>query len=220
MNRASSGLAGVWKLLFFEVRDAQGRLSSPLGSAPEGYLIYTKDGYVSALVTAGRTATNGTAGAMERGGAVKEYAYHGKYETRPDCVVHNVFASLPRGLAGCSLKYLTQREDDRLIHIHYGPSAFLGGRAAVLPVRLGASEAAGVSWHRGGCARVPGDTSGAHAIGRFAVSARRWKSRARPRPVREAAEEGNAPFRAIEVAPVVSVSTGIPRRGTRPGRIL
>lgn len=128
MNRASSGLAGVWKLLFFEARDAQGRLSSPLGSAPAGYLIYTKDGHVSVLVASGETATNGTIGAgfRERVGATEECAYSGRYELGLDHVVHHVLVSLPHGLAGSSLKYFVQLEGDRLLQ--YVPPALLRDR--------------------------------------------------------------------------------------------
>ncbi len=108
----------------------QGRLSSPLGSAPVGYLMYTRDGYVSVLIAASKPDPLVMNKAMKTGlkeaRTMEECAYSGTYELGLDHVIHNVHASLPSGLAGQSLKQFMQHEGDRLLQ-HVPPALLCGG---------------------------------------------------------------------------------------------
>ena len=53
----SDSLVGVWKLVSYVATDAQsGESLFPFGEHPNGYLIYTAGGRMSALLTVGRAS--------------------------------------------------------------------------------------------------------------------------------------------------------------------
>jgi hypothetical protein len=92
--------AGTWKLVSYEVRRADGRVSYPWGEHPEGRLIYTGDGHVSvAMMASDRRKFD--AGEMKHGtleekaAAIDSYiSYSGTYEVGGGKVVHHVEVSL------------------------------------------------------------------------------------------------------------------------------
>lgn len=93
-------LVGTWRLVSWESRDDDGRVSYPFGHDVAGYLIYTDDGYMSAtLMPANRPLfasgdiLRGTV-AEQAQAAVTCIAYAGPYEVHEKSVIHHVEASL------------------------------------------------------------------------------------------------------------------------------
>jgi hypothetical protein len=93
-------LVGAWRLVSWENRAADGRVSYPMGADAHGYLIYTADRRFS--VTISRTDRAGFTGGDLLGGTVQEkaeavegfVAYAGWYTFDGDHVVHHVELSL------------------------------------------------------------------------------------------------------------------------------
>ena len=99
-------LIGVWKLVSADVITGDD-VSYPLGKEANGYLIYTENGYMSAITTSANrpkfaSGDSMRASAEEALEAVKTcVAYSGKYEIRGDKVIHHVAASfLPNWTGG------------------------------------------------------------------------------------------------------------------------
>jgi hypothetical protein len=97
---ASNPLVGVWRLLSWENRSADGTIDYPLGREAMGLIIYTEDGYMSVAI--GRAERKPfSAGDLlegsreEKAGAAASYvSYCGRYDFRGDSVVHHVELSL------------------------------------------------------------------------------------------------------------------------------
>jgi hypothetical protein len=91
---------GTWRLVSWELRDAAGTTSYPFGRQALGYLLYTRDGYMSVtLMRADRprfAAADILGGALsEQAGAAATYiAYAGPYRVWAETVVHHVEVSL------------------------------------------------------------------------------------------------------------------------------
>ena len=102
----SESVVGTWRLKRWETRDADGRVSYPLGPDALGYLIYTPGGHVSvAMMRARRAAFAGDdllgGTPEERAAAAAGYvAYCGRYEVREGTVVHHVELSLFQNWVG------------------------------------------------------------------------------------------------------------------------
>ena len=93
--------AGTWKLVSYEVRRADGKVTYPWGDSPQGRLMYSEDGHVSvAMMGSDRTAFAarelklGTP--QEKVAAADSYiSYAGRYEVVDgNRVVHHVEVSL------------------------------------------------------------------------------------------------------------------------------
>ena len=91
---------GTWKLISYEVRRPDGRVTYPWGQDLIGRLIYTEDGHVSVAMTrADRSrlaAKNFKDGSLEEKAAAADYyiSYSGRYETQGSKVTHHVEVSL------------------------------------------------------------------------------------------------------------------------------
>ncbi len=125
-------IVGTWRLVSFEIRASDGRVSYPYGPDATGYIIYGEDGYMSvAIAAAGRP--NFDAGDL-LGGSAEEQAetartyisYCGAYEVRDATVVHLVRMSLFPNWVGTEQERFYELEGDRL-HLSTGPM-LLGGR--------------------------------------------------------------------------------------------
>lgn len=46
----STCLTGIWRIVSYERRAANGRVSRPFGASPQGYLIYTAEGLMSVAI--------------------------------------------------------------------------------------------------------------------------------------------------------------------------
>ncbi len=105
MSDADS-LVGTWKLVSWEVTQADGRIHHPYGRNVVGYLIYSADGYMSAEIMDPdrrqsdpgfplEIATAQTLGDPDRARAYSTYvSYCGTYTVEGDAVTHHVRAGL------------------------------------------------------------------------------------------------------------------------------
>ena len=92
-------LVGTWRLVSFELRDRQGRVTHPLGRDAVGFITYAPDGHMAvqfgranrAYLAAGDWGDWAGATPAEIATAARDYfAYCGTYELRDGEVVHRV----------------------------------------------------------------------------------------------------------------------------------
>lgn len=111
---------GTWRLMSWESRDADGRITYPFGQDAIGYLMYTVDGYMHAtLMTSNRSPF--VAGDI-LGGTIEEQAaaaatyisYAGPYEVHEGKVVHHVEVSLFPNWVGSTQERVYEFSGDRL----------------------------------------------------------------------------------------------------------
>jgi hypothetical protein len=113
-------LVGTWRLVLFEMRDEEGRVTHPLGRNAVGFVSYAPDGHMA--VQFGRAdrahlAIGDWAGAApaEIATAARDYfAYCGTYELRDGEVVHRVELSLMPNWIGTELVRLVTFDGERL----------------------------------------------------------------------------------------------------------
>ena len=123
---------GTWRLVSSEVRSADGHISYPRGRNPVGYIIYSEDGYMSAVIMpanrpkfAAETLIEGSTD--EKAAAADTYlSYCGKYEVQGEKVIHRVEASLFPNWIGTALERTFQLDGNRLILIP--PPRLVNGR--------------------------------------------------------------------------------------------
>jgi Lipocalin-like domain len=117
---SANPLVGTWRLLSWENRTLDGKVSHPLGEDASGYLAYTDDGYVLvAIMGAGRrpfVAGDLLSGSTaEKAGAAETYvSYCGRYEFHGDTVLHHVELSLFPNWVGVTQERLVKLSGDRL----------------------------------------------------------------------------------------------------------
>lgn len=113
-------LVGTWRLVSFEVRDADGRITYPFGRDAVGFITYSPDGHMAvqfgradrALVTSGDWLA---ATPADIAAAARDYiAYCGSYELRDGEVVHRVELSLLPNWIGGELVRLVTFEGERV----------------------------------------------------------------------------------------------------------
>ncbi len=124
----TSRLVGAWRIVLFEDID-DGRKSYPFGEKPEGYLVYTADGHMAAVVTDPTLPScvppSNTPYSklppcsplqMERV-LERSIAYWGTYsvDAARGVVVHHVERDLTSGLAGTDQPRPFRLEGDRLV---------------------------------------------------------------------------------------------------------
>jgi hypothetical protein len=91
-------LLGTWRLVSTETRSVSGRVWQDLSD--DGYLLYTTDGYMSVVLTAGPRARFGadnfrSGSAEEKIRAFDSYfTYGGRYSVEADIVTHHIEFSL------------------------------------------------------------------------------------------------------------------------------
>ena len=97
MTGDTDKLLGTWKLVSATSRDASGaQLDAPYGSNPDGFLTYSEDGRVTALIsyTGRKPLSVGAKGAAlleEQAEAFKTFlAYGGRYRLTGDKVIHSI----------------------------------------------------------------------------------------------------------------------------------
>ncbi|MDQ3894581.1 MAG: lipocalin-like domain-containing protein [Actinomycetota bacterium] len=107
-------LIGTWKLLSWENRAADGRVTYPLGKDAVGYIIYTDDGYMSvAIMSPHRTEFSSEdllgGSAAEKAQAAETYvSYCGRYQLLGNRVIHHVELSLFPNWAGVDQERLVE----------------------------------------------------------------------------------------------------------------
>ncbi len=114
-------LIGTWKLLSCEVRYSDGSVSYPWGRDAQGFLIYSTDGYMMAvLCNAHRPRFAGNdlvhASPEEQAQAAQTYlSYGGPYELQGKTLIHHVQVSLfPNWVGQDQVRVIEELEGDRL----------------------------------------------------------------------------------------------------------
>jgi hypothetical protein len=118
---AQDALVGAWRLVSWENRTADGRVTYPLGADAVGHLIYTTDSRFSVMISradrpqfAAGDLLGGTM--MEQARAVEGFvAYGGRYSFHGDVVVHHVELSLFPNWVGSDQERAVELSGDRLI---------------------------------------------------------------------------------------------------------
>jgi hypothetical protein len=97
MTGDNDKLLGTWRLVSASSTDASGaQLELPYGDNPAGFLTYTEDGRVTALISYSErkplsVAAKGTALLEEQAEAFKTFlAYGGRYRLSDDKVIHSI----------------------------------------------------------------------------------------------------------------------------------
>lgn len=85
-----AGIAGAWQLERATAALPDGGIVHPFGTEPRGLLLYTADGWMSATICRGASATSPAAA-----GAVSAVSYAGRVAVRTDAVVHQVSVGGP-----------------------------------------------------------------------------------------------------------------------------
>ena len=112
---------GTWKLVSFEVRRPDGKVTYPWGNDLVGRLMYTDDGYMSvAMMAADRprfAAIDLTKGSMQEkvAAADKYISYAGRYEVQGSKVIHHVDVSLFPNWVGGDQERNFEFEGNRLM---------------------------------------------------------------------------------------------------------
>jgi hypothetical protein len=128
-------LVGTWRLVSFELRDAEGRVTYPLGRDAAGFITYAADGHMAVQFgRAGRAhLAQGdwlAAPDAEIAAAARDYfAYCGTYELRGGEVVHRVELSLLPNWIGAEQVRLVALDANRVILST--PPTPLGGRQQI-----------------------------------------------------------------------------------------
>ncbi len=117
---AQNPLVGAWRLLSWENRAADGRVTYPMGRHVAGYILYTAEGYMNVAIMAAERPPHATTD--PQGGTVEERArsaktylsYAGTYEIGDGEIVHHVQVSLFPNWVGGEQRRFYKLDGDRL----------------------------------------------------------------------------------------------------------
>ena len=107
---AAEGIVGAWSLQSFNVDEPAGKSKPRFGPDPVGYLIYSADARMSAVLAGTHrppmTSPSGSAASEQaRSESLLNFlAYAGRYEVRGDRVFHHVEVSVFTNLIGTTLE--------------------------------------------------------------------------------------------------------------------
>lgn len=132
----TTALVGCWQLVRFDARTPDGAVVHlPLGDAPHGVLIYTRDRRMSVVISAANRPEirsddmfGGTE--AERAAAFAScLAYAGRYEILGDRVVHSLeVSSLPNWLGLEQVRFVEMKEDTLVLRT---PPTLAGGQPTI-----------------------------------------------------------------------------------------
>jgi Lipocalin-like domain len=114
------GVVGAWSLVTFDTDERNGPSKPRFGQDPVGYLLYTADGHMAAVLAGThRPALKSPSGSSsteeQRTQALLNFlAYAGRYEVRGDRVFHHVEVSVFTNLMGTTLERQFKIEGDML----------------------------------------------------------------------------------------------------------
>lgn len=106
----ASGIVGAWSLVSFDVDEGKGRERPRFGPDPVGYLIYSADARMAAVLSGiHRPALSSPAGISaseeQRTESLRNFlSYAGRYEIKGDRVFHHVEVSVFTNLVGTTLE--------------------------------------------------------------------------------------------------------------------
>ena len=123
-------LMGTWRMISWENRTADGRISYPIGTDPLGYITYSADGYVFVAImrpNRRKQRRRSAAGdAQEKAHAAETFvSYCGTYEFRGETVIHHVELSLFPNWVGVDQERLVEVRANRLT-LSTRPTLFAG----------------------------------------------------------------------------------------------
>jgi hypothetical protein len=120
-SRIATGLVGAWRLVSWTIEyPANGRVTQPFGAVPEGLLVYSADGHLSAaLQRPGRArlsrADPNAVSDGEKAAAFAGYLhYAGTWSVADGCVVHAVEIAMNPNLIGTRQVRRVALDGDRL----------------------------------------------------------------------------------------------------------
>jgi hypothetical protein len=130
LGNANDKLVGTWKLVSASSTTSAGeRCETPYGPSPVGFLTYTADGRVSAMISyGGRTSLSVRGGTPEeQAQAFKTFlAYAGRYALSDDTVTHSVEISSIQTYVGKDLVRNVKFQGDRITLVT--PPTFVNGK--------------------------------------------------------------------------------------------
>lgn len=118
LQQTNAKLVGTWKLVSASSTTSAGsRSEAPYGASPVGFLTYTEDGRVSAMISYdGRKQLSVGAGTEEKAEAFSTFlAYAGEYTLSGDKVIHRVEVSSIQNYVGRDLVRTVKFEGDQII---------------------------------------------------------------------------------------------------------
>lgn len=117
LGRPNNKLVGTWKLVSASSTTLKGeRLDPPYGLNPVGFLTYSEDGRVSAMISYDlRKPISTIAKLEEQAAAYKTFlAYAGRFTVRGDQVTHHIEISSIQNYVGKDLARIVRVESDRI----------------------------------------------------------------------------------------------------------
>ena len=121
IQQASDKLVGTWKLISASLSTAGGqRNDAPFGSSPTGFLTYTREGRMSAMISYGgrkplSVSDWSLAAVDEKAEAFGTFAaYAGRYTLTEDRVIHHVEISSLQNFVGTDQVRLIKFQGDRI----------------------------------------------------------------------------------------------------------
>jgi hypothetical protein len=121
LAQKTQGLVGTWKLVSASAYSGDGnRNNAPFGINPTGFLMYTSEGRMSAMISYGGRQTLSsndrvTAPVDERAEAFATFfAYGGRYSLADDKVIHHVDISSVQNWVGTDLVRLVKFNGDQI----------------------------------------------------------------------------------------------------------
>jgi hypothetical protein len=112
---------GAWRLAGFKLIDDAGVQTEPWLEGSDGMLIYSADGYMSAVVAVVDTP----------GGAANHVAYCGPFQVEDDRIIHHVVMSSDPNLNGRSQTRMTEY-DGTTLTLSSSPSLYGGENSRAL----------------------------------------------------------------------------------------
>ncbi|MGF1651309.1 MAG: lipocalin-like domain-containing protein [Hyphomicrobiaceae bacterium] len=113
---SASDLIGAWRLESWALVYEDGRPAEyPLGSDAVGFIMYTGDGHVSALLSRANRRALQTGDAEQKAQAYDDcFAYAGRFEVRNGSVFHTIEVSTNQALVGFTSNRTITLVGDRL----------------------------------------------------------------------------------------------------------
>jgi hypothetical protein len=129
-GNANDKLVGTWKLVSASSTTSAGeRCETPYGPNPVGFLTYTGDGRVTAMISYGERGSLSVRGGTpeEQAAAFKTFlAYAGRYALSDNTITHSVEISSIQSYVGKDLVRNVRFEGDRITLVT--PPTFVNGK--------------------------------------------------------------------------------------------
>ena len=116
-----SEITGTWKLKSFESRSKDGDVFYPFGENPKGFLMYSKSGYMSGMISradrSNLSVKNEISMDESEKASISEgfIGYSGKYEILDNKIIHHVEMSFIPNWIGKPLDRFYSFENDDLV---------------------------------------------------------------------------------------------------------